>query len=78
MIYLGLYCLATQAITSLFNATEGPGLPDPATVWPLRPMIFWTGAHIFHVNASLSVFFGGNSGSSDTKFGWVTAFCLLG
>jgi len=29
MIYLGLYCLATQVITSLFNATEGTSLPDP-------------------------------------------------
>ena len=38
-------------------------------------MISWTGAHIFHVNASLS--FGGGSGSYDDRFGWVTAFCLL-
>jgi hypothetical protein len=50
-------------------------LPDPATLWPLRPVIFWTAAHIFHVNAPLS--FGGNSGGGDCMFGWVTAFCLL-
>jgi hypothetical protein len=77
MIYLGLYCLATQVITSLFNATEGTSLPDPATLWPLRPVISWIGAHIFHVNASLSPFWGGNSGTLDTMFGWVMTFCLL-
>jgi uncharacterized membrane protein YphA (DoxX/SURF4 family) len=81
MLYLGLYCLSTQIITSLFRVTPADGLgwpvPDLATLWPLRPVIFWTGTHIFHVNAPLSVFFGGNSGTGDGKFGWVTAFCLL-
>src|SRR6267378_3768273 len=71
LIYLGLYCLTTQIITT----PTGTDIPDPATLWPLRPLIFWTAAHIFHVNAPLS--FGGNSGGSDGMFGWVTAFCLL-
>jgi hypothetical protein len=71
MIYLGLYCLATQTIITL----KGPDLPDPATLWPLRPVIFWTAAHIFHVNAPLS--FGSNSGTPDCMFGWVLTFCLL-
>jgi hypothetical protein len=74
MIYLGLYCLATQIIPGLFTAPQGP---DPATLWPLRPLIVWTGAHIFHVNAPLSSFWGGNSGSGDTMFAWVMTFCLL-
>ena len=73
LIYLGLYCLATQTITTLAGAV----FPDPATLWPLRPVIFWTGTHIFHVNASLSAFWGGNSATLDDMFGWVTAFCLL-
>src|SRR3954462_10481215 len=81
MAYLGLYCLSTQIITGLFWVTPADGLgwpiPDLATLWPLRPAIFWTAAHIFHVNAPLSVFFGGNSGTGDGKFGWVTAFCVL-
>ena len=79
LVYLGLYCLGTQIITSLFtfNAGAGRNLPDPGTLWPLRPVTFWVAAHIFHVNAPLSAFFGGNSGSSDTKFGWVMTFCLL-
>jgi hypothetical protein len=72
MVYLGLYCLATQMIT----APVGADLPDLATVWPLRPVIFWTAAHIFHVNAPLCAF-GGNSGSGDCMFGWVMTFCLL-
>ena len=56
MVYLGLYCLATQIITSLFTITTGAGrnVPDLATLWPMRPVIFWTAAHIFHVNAPLS------------------------
>jgi hypothetical protein len=73
MVYLGLYCLATQIIT----APTGADIPDLATVWPLRPVISWTGAHIFHVNASLSPVFGSGSGSYDDMFGWVMIFCLL-
>lgn len=75
LVYLGLYCLATQIITSLFSATQGADIPDPATLWPLRPVVFWTAAHIFHVAAPLSL--DGNSGSGDCMFGWVLAFCLL-
>ena len=40
-------------------------------------MISWTAAHIFHVNAPLTAFWGGNSGSADCMFGWVMTFCLL-
>jgi hypothetical protein len=72
LVYLGLYCLSTQIIGNLFTAF---GRSDLATLWPLRPVISWTAAHIFHVNAPLS--FGGNSGGADCMFGWVTAFCLL-
>jgi len=69
--YLGLYCLATQIITT----PTGADIPDLATLWPLRPVISWAAAHIFHASAPLS--FGGGSGSYDDTFGWVTAFCLL-
>src|SRR6267142_4057106 len=77
MVYFGLYCYATEILPGLFSATGGPGavMPDGATLWPLRPVIFWTAAHIFHVKAPLS--FDINSGTSDDMFGWVTAFCLL-
>src|SRR6476620_7734829 len=72
-VYLGLHCLATQIIITLTRAN----LPDLATVWPMRPVISWIGAHIFHVNAPLTVFWGGGSGSTDCMVGWVTAFCVL-
>jgi hypothetical protein len=74
LAYLGLYCLATQIIANLFTDF---GRSDVATLWPLRPMIFWTATHIFHVNAPLSSFFAGNSATSDDMFGWVMTFCLL-
>jgi uncharacterized membrane protein YphA (DoxX/SURF4 family) len=77
LVYFGLYCLATQITISLFSPTQGLGvdIPDPAVLWPLRPMIFWTAAHIFHVNAPLSM--GDNSGSGDCMFAWILSFCLL-
>jgi len=79
MVYLGLYCLATQVLSVLLRipTADRASLPDLATVWPLRPAIAWTATHIFHVNAPLTVFWGGNSGSPDCMFGWVTDFCLL-
>ena len=40
LVYLGLYCLATQIITNLFTATEGADFTDPATrhwsLWSLN------------------------------------------
>ncbi len=73
--YLGLFCAATQIVTSLFSATQGSDIPDPATLWPLRPLVVWTAGHIFHVAVPLPL--EGNSASGDCMFGWVTAFCLL-
>jgi hypothetical protein len=75
----GAVLSGTQITTSLFTVTSADraSFPDPATVWPLRPVISWTAAHIFHVNAPLTVFWGGNSGSSDCMFGWVMTFCVL-
>jgi len=69
--YLGLFCAATQIITSLFSATQGSDIPDLGTLWPLRPLVVWTAGHILHVAAPLS--FEGNSASGDCMFGWVTA-----
>ena len=60
LVYLGLYCLSTQIIGNLFTAF---GRSDLATLWPLRPVIFWTAAHIFHVEVPLS--YDINSGTSD-------------
>lgn len=73
--YLGLFCAATQILTSLFSATQGDDIPDLGTLWPMRSLVVWTAGHIFHVAAPLSL--EGNSASGDCMFGWVTAFCLL-
>ncbi len=75
LIYLGLYCCTTQILTSLFSATQGADIPDPGTLWPMRPLVSWTAVHVFHVTAPLSL--GGNSASGDCMFGWVLCFCLL-
>jgi hypothetical protein len=70
LLYLGLYCLATAYITDLLG---GIGVPDLATLWPLRPVIFWTAAHIFHVNVPVCNF----GESADCTLYWVMTFCLL-
>src|ERR1041385_2891146 len=77
IVYLGLYSLGTQIVTSLFSPTEGSVLPGPAPLWAMRSVIPWTGAHILHVNTPLSAFWAGNSATSDDIFAWVMSFCLL-
>jgi uncharacterized membrane protein YphA (DoxX/SURF4 family) len=72
-VYFGLYCLTTQILGSLVTNPE-VDVPDPATLWPMRQIIFWTAAHIFRVAHPL-VYSG--SGSGDKTFDWVAAFCLL-
>jgi hypothetical protein len=41
MVYLGLYCLASEILPGLFTVAGGPttALPDPATLWPLRDLL---------------------------------------
>jgi uncharacterized membrane protein YphA (DoxX/SURF4 family) len=72
-VYFGLFCLATQIFGSLFPIPN-VDFPDPASLWPMRQIVFWTAAHIFGVRQSL-VYTG--SGSGDKTFDWVLAFCLL-
>lgn len=72
-VYFVLYCLTNQIVTSLL-AIPGVDVPDPSGVWPLRPMITWTAAHVFHASYPL-VFTG--SGSGDKTVDFVLVFCLL-
>jgi uncharacterized membrane protein YphA (DoxX/SURF4 family) len=72
-LYFGLYCLSTQIITSLVVSAIYE-LPDPSSVFPLKQIITWTAAHVFHVKTQL-VFTG--SGSGDKTVDWVQAFCLF-
>lgn len=73
LIYFGLYCLSTQIITSFFPVPNFD-IPDPSTFWPIRPIVFWTAAHVFRVSKPLVYT---DSGSGDKTFDWVLLFCML-
>src|SRR5215471_9358015 len=70
-IYFGLYCLSTQIITSFFPVPNFD-IPDPSTFWPVRPIVFWTAAHVFRISKPLVYT---DSGSGDKTFDWVLLFC---
>jgi hypothetical protein len=72
-VYFGLYCVATQILGS-FVPTPKFDIPDLSTLWPMRQITFWAGAHIFH--AHLPLVYAG-SGSGDKTFDWVLAFWQL-
>ena len=72
-VYFSLYSLSAQIITS-FVPVPNFDVPDPSSFWPIRPMVFWTAAHIFRVQKPL-VYTG--SGSGDKVFDWVLLFCML-
>jgi uncharacterized membrane protein YphA (DoxX/SURF4 family) len=72
-VYFGIYCWSTQILTSMFPIPN-LDIPDPSTFWPIRPMVFWTAAHVFRVGKPL-VYTG--SGSGDKTFDWVLQFCML-
>jgi len=72
-MYLGLFCLSTQIFGNLVPL-PGVDLPDLATVWPMRPIILWAGAHILRITHPLVY---ADTGSGDRTFDWVLVFCLL-
>lgn len=72
-VYFGMFCLATQIVGSLFPIPK-VDLPDPGTLPPMRQIVFWTAAHVFH--AKLPLVYTG-SGSGDKTFDWALVFCLL-
>src|SRR5271169_4479326 len=71
--YFGMYCLATQIFGNLFPIPKVE-VPDPGTLWPMRQIVLWTAAHIFHAKVPLLYT---DTGSGDRTFDWVLAFCLL-
>ena len=71
--YFGLYCLTTQIFSSLFPIPNVE-IPDLSARWPMRQILFWTAAHVFHVPTPLVY---SDSGSGDKTFDWVLVFCLL-
>ena len=72
-IYFGLFCLTTQILGSLFPIPK-VDVPDPGTLPPMRQIVFWTAAHVFH--AKLPLVYTG-SGSGDKTFDWVLGFCVV-
>ncbi len=72
-VYFGLFSLSNQIFGGLFPIPN-VDIPDPGTLWPMRPIIFWTAAHIFRVTQPL-VYNG--SGSGDKTFDYVESFCLV-
>jgi uncharacterized membrane protein YphA (DoxX/SURF4 family) len=72
-VYFGAYSLSTQIITS-FLPVPNFNIPDASAFWPIRPIVFWTAAHIFRVSQSLVY---KDTGSGDKRFDWVLMFCIL-
>ncbi len=72
-VYVGLFCLGTQIITSVLIIPK-VDVPDWSTTPPVRAVVFWVGAHVFRLTTPL-VYSG--SGSGDKYFDWVLVFCSL-
>jgi hypothetical protein len=72
-VYFGLYCLLTQIVTSLFPIPK-VDIPDLSTLWPVRPIVLWTAAHILRLRSAPSY---AETGSGDRMFDWVLVLCLL-
>ncbi len=73
VVYFGLYCVASQVINSVLQIPT-VDVPDWATLWPVRPVVFWVAAHVFGLKTPL-VYSG--SGSGDKQFDWVLVFCIF-
>jgi uncharacterized membrane protein YphA (DoxX/SURF4 family) len=72
-VYFGLFCIYTQIFGGLISIPKMESI-DPSSLWPMRQIVFWTAAHIFHAKLPLVY---SASGSGDKTFDWVLAFCLL-
>ena len=72
IVYLALFCAATQIAGSVF-ILPGASLPALGTVWPMRDLTLWLARHVFGVARPLV--YQGNSG--DTIFHWVQSTWLV-
>ena len=74
-LYFGLYCATTQVLSGMLPIPDTViEIPLLSVLPPIKPLVFWTAAHVFGVSTPL-VFTG--SGSGDKTFDWVLAFCAL-
>ncbi len=72
-LYFGLYCFYTQISTGLISIPNME-IGDPSAYWPMRRIVFWIAAHLFHAKLPLVYT---ASGSGDKTFDWVMTFFLL-
>ena len=75
VVYFGLFCVSTQIIACLLVNPKW-GLPDPGALPPLRQIIAFAAAHVFHLKSSDPGFFI-ETGSGDRPCDWVLLACLL-
>jgi uncharacterized membrane protein YphA (DoxX/SURF4 family) len=73
VVYFGLFCLVSQIISSVLVIPK-LDVPDWGTLAPVRLVVFWVAAHLFHQKTPL-VYSG--SGSGDKVYDWVLLFCVL-
>jgi hypothetical protein len=73
VVYLGFFCVATQVFGALISIPN-VDIPDIASLWPLKPFIFWTAAHVLQIHQTLV---NSGSGSGDKLFDWTMCFCFL-
>jgi hypothetical protein len=72
-VYLGLFCIFSEVLGGLVRLPNF-FFPPVATMWPMRQIVLWTGAHIFRVAHPLVY---ADFDSGDKTFDWITVFCLL-
>ena len=73
--YFGLYSLSTEiTLAGLLLPFAIDDIPNPATLPPMRQIVFWTAAHVFGVKLPLIYW---DNGSGDKIFNWVLTFLLL-
>ena len=70
-LYFGLFCVFDQPLGSFFPMLD---IDSFDTFWPVRQIVFWVGAHIFHADLPL-VYTG--SGSGDKVYDWVFIAVLV-
>lgn len=74
VVYFGLFCLSTQIISTLI-AIPKINVPDLSMLPPLRPLVAFTAAHLFHLTAGATFFV--DTGSGDRPCDWVLLFLIL-
>ena len=73
LVYFGLYCLATQIITSL-APLPNVDFPDPASFRPMSSIVLWTEAHVLRIAKPIPWI---ETGSGDKTFDWALVVFLL-